>query len=74
MIESTPLFSEIFYKSPAILTLTVPADGRIVDVNDTFLQYTDYSREEVIGRTTMYGGWPGDRAAYHIKNEGPGVG
>ncbi len=53
MIEFTPLFSEIFYKSPVILTITIPSDGRIVDVNDAFILYTDYSRNEVIGRTTI---------------------
>lgn len=45
--------SDIFYKSPVILTITIPIDGRIIEVNDAFLRYTEYSREEVIGKTSI---------------------
>jgi PAS domain S-box-containing protein len=44
--------------SPTILCVTGLADGRIREVNDTFLQTTGYSREEILGRTvTELGLW-----------------
>lgn len=51
--ESARIFSDMFYKSPVILIITIPQDGRIIDVNEAFLQYTEYSLEEVIGKTTF---------------------
>jgi PAS domain S-box-containing protein len=51
--ESVRFSADIFYKSPVILTITIPIDGRIMEVNEAFLQYTEYSRQEVIGRTSI---------------------
>jgi PAS domain S-box-containing protein len=51
--ESTRLFSDIFYKSPVIFIISVPFKGKIIDVNESFLQSTEYSRNEVIGKTSV---------------------
>jgi PAS domain S-box-containing protein len=52
--ESEERFAAAFWCSPTALTLSTlqPIEvARIVDVNDSFLQITGYSREEVVGQT-----------------------
>jgi PAS domain S-box-containing protein len=44
-------FATAFNTSPTVLTITRLADGRIVEVNDSFIRMTGYTREEVLGRT-----------------------
>ena len=44
-------FSKAFRLSPDILTLSSIDDGVLLDVNDTFVKTTGYTREEVIGRS-----------------------
>ena len=50
--ESEIIFSTMFQSSPVTITLTTPYEGTILDVNNTFLRDMEYTREEVIGRTT----------------------
>jgi len=45
-------FSHIFDHSPIPITLSRASDGRFVAVNDAFLSFSGFSREEVIGRTS----------------------
>ena len=55
----------VFGLSPTILCLTGLEDGRVRDVNDSFLHSTGFTREEVIGRPMAeLGLWlnPEDRA------------
>ncbi len=57
-------FSMAFRLSPDIVTLSTLDDGRFVDVNETFVRATGFSREEVIGRSVWeFGLWtrPEDR-------------
>ena len=57
-LESEAKLRAILGLSPTILCVTGLADGRIREVNDTFLQTTGYSREEILGRTaTELGLW-----------------
>src|SRR5215510_13690292 len=57
-LESGAKLRAIFGLSPTILCITGLADGRIREVNETFLQTTGYSREEILGRTvTELGLW-----------------
>jgi PAS domain S-box-containing protein len=50
--QSEERFSKAFNNSPVLLAITRVADNRIVAVNDTFLQVTQYRREEVVGHTS----------------------
>jgi diguanylate cyclase (GGDEF)-like protein/PAS domain S-box-containing protein len=46
-------FSKAFRSSPDSITISTLADGRYVEVNDSFHHITGYCREEVIGRTSL---------------------
>jgi PAS domain S-box-containing protein len=46
-------FSKAFNQSPAAISITCLADGKYVDVNQTFLDLLGYSRDEVIGHTSV---------------------
>ncbi len=49
--ESEEKFSKAFRSSPNAIVITTIAEGRFIDVNDSFLKLTGYTREEVIGNT-----------------------
>ncbi len=44
-------FVKVFQACPVPLAISTVVDGRIVDVNDSWLQMYGYRRDEVIGRT-----------------------
>jgi PAS domain S-box-containing protein len=46
-------FSDAFRTSPAGITITRIADGRFLDVNEAFLRIFGFTREEVIGHTSI---------------------
>jgi diguanylate cyclase (GGDEF)-like protein/PAS domain S-box-containing protein len=50
--ESEAKFTKIFQYSPDPMTITTLAEGRIVEANDSFLDFYGFSHEETIGRTT----------------------
>ncbi len=54
------LFSAVFHQSPLANSLTRMADGFLVDVNESWLSLTGYSRDEVIGKSTLGLGLWGD--------------
>src|SRR5215510_12616525 len=63
--KSEEKFSKAFRQSPLMLTLTSVKDGRFVEVNETKERITGWSRDELIGRTSVEMGiWvdPGQRA------------
>ncbi len=45
--------TKIFNASPLIVTITRLADGRLIEVNDTFVSLTGYTRAESIERTPV---------------------
>ncbi|MDJ0553419.1 MAG: adenylate/guanylate cyclase domain-containing protein [Microcoleaceae cyanobacterium MO_207.B10] len=49
--QSEEKFSLAFQASPDIITISNLADGRLIEVNKSFIEVTGYSREEVIGKT-----------------------
>ena len=51
--QSEERFSKAFHSSPAALSITLLEDGRLLEVNAAFLRMTGFSREEVIGRSTL---------------------
>jgi PAS domain S-box-containing protein len=64
--ESEERFAKAFNSSPLVLTITSLKTGKLIEVNDTFVRATGYTREETIGRTTAeLGLWAnsGDREA-----------
>jgi PAS domain S-box-containing protein len=46
-------FSKVFHRNPQPMSITTVAEGRYLDVNDSFLAMSGYTREEVIGRTSL---------------------
>jgi len=51
--ESELKYSQTFKTSPDAVTINRLEDGLYVDINEGFTRITGYSREEVIGRTSM---------------------
>jgi len=45
-------FRRLFHTNAAMMSLTSQIDGRIVDVNEAFLNTLGYSRDEVVGKTS----------------------
>ncbi|HEV2171924.1 MAG TPA: PAS domain S-box protein, partial [Nitrospira sp.] len=46
-------FYKAFHASPEPITIATAAEGRYIDVNESFLRATGYRRAEVIGRTSF---------------------
>ncbi|MEP0783228.1 EAL domain-containing protein [Trichocoleus sp. DQ-A1] len=46
-------FFKAFRSTPDAITISTVAEGRLVEVNDSLLNITGYTREEIIGRTTV---------------------
>lgn len=53
LIESEKRFSNIFHNSPVPIAITRLADGEIILVNPSVTKFFGYSREELIGSTTI---------------------
>jgi PAS domain S-box-containing protein len=51
--ESEARFSAAFHSSPIITGITRASDGKFVLVNDASLDWSGYSRDEVLGRTAI---------------------
>ena len=51
--ESEELFRKSFYMTPDSVILTRVRDGMCIDVNEGFLKILGYTREEVIGKTSL---------------------
>jgi PAS domain S-box-containing protein len=51
--KSEERFSKVFRESPIALVLTSLKDHRFIEVNETFEHRTGWSRDEVIGRTSL---------------------
>ncbi|GEM_PF-776695 len=58
-------FSKAFMSSPSLLSISRVEDGRFVDVNPAFLRTLGYTREEVIGRTSVDLNFFNDDATRH---------
>lgn len=62
--DSEEKFSKTFSASPAPMAIALMADGRLVDVNPAFERTFGFTREELVGQTTLaLGLWadPADR-------------
>ena len=52
-IQSSEMLSTIFKLNPDAIALTRVSDGKFIDCNDAFLNQIGYSRNEVIGHTSL---------------------
>ncbi len=52
LLESQEQFSKAFHSNPVACCISTLADGKVLDVNTSFLQTFGYERSEVIGRTS----------------------
>jgi len=50
--ESEEKFSKAFHASPEITAITTLEGGRFVDVNENWINFSGFTREEIIGRST----------------------
>lgn len=50
-------FAKIFQLNPYSIAITRLSDGCYLRVNDSFLKQTDYSREEIIGHSSLENVW-----------------
>ena len=51
--QSEERFAKVFKANPQPMSLTTMSEGRYVDVNDSFLAMSGYTRDEVIGHTSL---------------------
>ncbi len=51
--QSEERFGKAFRANPQPMSVTNVADGRYIDVNESFLSMSGYAREEVIGHTSL---------------------
>lgn len=51
--QSEEMFAKTFKASPVLMSITTVEEGRIIEVNDYFLKFFNYKREEVVGKTTL---------------------
>ena len=51
--QSEEKFSTAFRVSPVAITISNLEDGRLHEVNDAFLRFSGYSREEIIGQSFL---------------------
>ena len=51
--RSEERFAKVFQRNPVGISITRLDDGRVIDVNDSLLSLLGYSRDEVIGKTTL---------------------
>lgn len=52
-LESRTFFEKSFHASPALMTIARVADGKLIEVNPAFLSRSGFTREEVLGRSTL---------------------
>lgn len=51
--QSEEKFARVFRSSPSAITLTRLSDSCHIEINDSFCQFTGYTREEIIGYTAF---------------------
>lgn len=51
--QSSEIFAKLFRASPDPMSISTLAEGRYIDVNDSFLRFFGYTRQEVIGFTSV---------------------
>lgn len=57
IILSEEKFSKTFQNAPLMMAITRIEDGTLLDINNKFIELSGYSRDELIGRTSVEIGW-----------------
>ena len=57
LTESNELFIAAFKSAPIMITISNIEDGTYLDANQQFLNISEFSREEVVGKTSVGLGW-----------------
>ncbi len=74
LLLSEEKFSKAFNTCPSPMSITVFPGGCYVDINDAYVQFSGYSREEIIGHTVRDVGileWMEDPAVHAIEERKP---
>ncbi len=53
LIHSEEKFAKAFHNSPELISISTVDDGRYIDVNQSFLNSSGYSLEEIVGYTSQ---------------------
>jgi PAS domain S-box-containing protein len=67
LAESEARFSAVFHASPVFMALAPEKDGRFLLVNDAFMNWSGYAREEILGRNALelgMWGYPEERESF----------
>jgi PAS domain S-box-containing protein len=68
--KSEEKFSKSFHLTPLSTAISLASDRRYIEINDAFVSFTGYSREEVIGRNSLeLGLWMDAETRTHIRDE-----
>ena len=68
--QSEERFAKAFFEAPIALSITRKSDGTFIEVNERFVQLFGFSRDELIGRTSVEAGFYPDRGARtNVNNE-----
>jgi PAS domain S-box-containing protein len=51
--ESQARFASVFRASPAAISINTVADGRFIEVNDRYCEFTGYTRQELMQHTVL---------------------
>ena len=70
LMESEEKYRLTFNTSPDSVNINRLEDGLCVDINDGFTKLTGFTREDVIGRTSLEINIWDDPAAYHLHHTG----
>lgn len=63
-------FRVMFHSSPDAINITKVEDSTIEDVNDSFIKFTGYSKEEIIGKEILtFDFWENQQDLYYYINE-----
>jgi two-component system cell cycle sensor histidine kinase/response regulator CckA len=67
LLVSEEKFSKAFRLGPDAITITAIDDGRFLEVNDNFLRLTGFTRDEILGRSSLeLGLWANPKDRQHI--------
>jgi PAS domain S-box-containing protein len=51
--DNQKIFSTVFFKSPVINSIADANTGKLIEVNDNFVNFCGFTKEEIIGKSTL---------------------